>query len=142
MAYTISKVSVWVGTIPDRPGGLAEKFTALAGAGVNIEFVVSRRDTPGAALIFLAPIKSGVQARAARKTGFRKAVRMHSLRVEGPDRAGLGAMLTTAVAQAGINMRGFSAAAMRRRCLVYFAFESAADTNKAARVLNKLLNKK
>lgn len=140
MVYTISKVNVWVGTIPDRPGGLAEKLTALAKTGANLEFVISRRDTPGASLLFLAPLKSGAQTRAAQKAGLRKAVRMHSLRVAGPDRPGLGAKITTAVAQTGINMRGFSAAAINRKFLVYFAFDSAADTNSAARVLKKLLN--
>jgi predicted amino acid-binding ACT domain protein len=67
---------------------------------------------------------------------------MHSLRVVGPDRPGLAATITSAVAQTGVNMRGFSAAAMNRKCLVYFAFDSAADANKAARELKKLLNKK
>jgi predicted amino acid-binding ACT domain protein len=142
MAYTISKVGVWVGTIPDRPGGLAEKLTALAKSGANLEFVISRRDTPGAALLFVAPLKAGPQTRGAQKAGLRKAERMHSLRIVGPDRPGLGATITAAVAQSGINMRGFSAAAMNRKCLVYFAFDSAADTNKAAKVLQTLLNKR
>ncbi len=139
MTYKISKVGVWVGTIPDRPWGLAEKLTPLAEAGANLEFVISRRDTPGAALLFVAPLKTGPQTRAAQKAGLRKAERMHSLRVIGPDRPGLGAKITNAVAQAGINMRGLSAAAMNRQCLVYFAFDSASDANKAARVLRKQL---
>ena len=42
-AYTVSKVDVWVGTIRDRPGGVAEKLEALARAGANLEFVISRR---------------------------------------------------------------------------------------------------
>jgi len=142
MAYTISKVDVWVGTIPDRPGGLAEKLTALAKAGPNLEFVISRRDTPGAALLFVSPLKAGAQTRAAQKAGLRKAARMHSLRIVGPDRPGLAAKISSAVAQAGVNMRGFSAAATNRKCLVYFAFDSAADSNKAARELKKLFNKK
>lgn len=139
MTYTISKVGVWVGTIPDRPWGLAEKLSPLAQAGTNLEFVISRRDTPGAALLFVAPLRSAAQTRAAQKAGLRKAVRMHSLRIVGPDRPGLGAKMTNAVAQAGINIRGLSAAAMDRKCLVYFAFDSASDANKAARVLRKVL---
>ncbi len=57
----------------------------------------------------------------------------------GPDRPGLGAKITKALAEAGINMRGLSAAAMLRRCVVYFAFDTAADANKAAKILSQIL---
>jgi hypothetical protein len=44
-----------------------------------------------------------------------------------------------ALAEAGINLRGLSAAALGRRGVSYFAFDSAADADAAIRVLKKVL---
>jgi len=139
MAYTISKVDVRVGQIKDRPGGLAEKLNALSQARANLEFVIARRDKPGTGLVFVAPLKTAAQARAAGRAGLKTAKNLHSLRLVGPDRPGLGAKITSALAEAGINLRGLSAAALMRKCVVYFAFDSATDANKAARVLKQAL---
>jgi hypothetical protein len=139
MAYTISKVNVWAGSIEDRPGGVAEKLDALAKARANLEFVIARRDTPGTGVLFLAPVKGASQTRAAKNAGLQTAAGLHSLRLIGPDRPGLGAKITNALAEAGINMRGISAASLNRKCIVYFAFDSADDANKATRALKKTL---
>ena len=120
MAVQISKVDVWVGELKDRPGGLGEKLAALAEAGAN-----------------LAPVRGAAQTRVAKKAGLSKATTLCSLRLEGPDRAGFGAKITQAIAEAGINMRGFSAAALGRRCVTYFAFDTDADAKKASRILKK-----
>lgn len=141
MAYTISKVNVWAGTIKDRPGGVAEKLNALSRARANLDFVIARRapDKPGRGVLFVAPLKKAAQTRAARKAGLKRADKMYSLRVVGPDRAGLGAKITRALAEAGINMRGLSAAAIKGRSVVYFAFDKRTDANKATRILKKIL---
>jgi len=67
MPYTIKKVDVWAGEIADRPGGLADKLSALSDAGANFEFLISRRapDKPGTGVVFLAPIKGAKQKGAA-----------------------------------------------------------------------------
>jgi hypothetical protein len=139
MAVQISKVDVWVGELKDRPGGLGEKLAALAEAGANLEFVISRRapERPGTGVVFLAPLRGAAQTRAAKKAGLSKATTLCSLRLEGPDRAGFGAKITQAIAEAGINMRGFSAAALGRRCVTYFAFDTDADAKKASQILKK-----
>ena len=135
MAYVINKVDVWSGEIEDRPGALADKLTAVSGAGANVEFLVSRRapDKPGTGVIFLTPIKGAKQKSAAQAAGLTTTDSLHSVRVEGPDRAGLGAKMTRAIADAGINLRGISAAALGRRAATYFAFDSAADADTAIR---------
>ena len=140
-AYTVSKVDVWVGTVRDRPGGVAEKLEALARAGANLEFVISRRapDKPGRGVVFLAPLKGAAQSRAARKAGLSRATNLRSLRVVGPDRKGLGAKITRALANAGINLRGISAASLQRRTVVYFSFDSSSDANKAGPILRRIL---
>jgi hypothetical protein len=141
MAYTVKKVDVWAGEIADRPGGLAEKLTALSTAGANFEFLVSRRspDKPGTGIVFLTPIKGAKQKSAAQTAGLGTTDSLHSVRVEGPDRAGLGTKMSHALADAGINLRGISAAALGRRAVTYFAFDSAMDADSAIRVLKKAL---
>jgi hypothetical protein len=141
MPYTIKKVDVWAGELADRPGGLADKLSALSDAGANFEFLVSRRapDKPGSGVVFLTPIRGAKQKSAAQATGLATTESLHSVRVEGPDRAGLGTKMSRALADAGINLRGISAAALGRRAVTYFAFDSAADADTAIRVLKKTL---
>jgi hypothetical protein len=138
MPYTIDRVDVWAGTIKDRPGGVATVLDALAQAGANLEFVIARRDSPGTGVVFVAPLKGAAQLRAAKNLGLRKAETLQSLRVEGPDKPGLGAQIARALAEAGVNLRGVSAAALGKRCVVYFAFDSQSEANKARQVLKTL----
>jgi hypothetical protein len=141
MAYTIKKVDVWAGEIADRPGGLGTALATLSEAGANFEFLVSRRapDKPGTGVVFVTPIKGAKQKGAAQAAGLNTTDNLHSVRVEGPDRAGLGTKMTQALADAGINLRGVSAAALGRRAVTYFAFDSAADADTAIRTLKRAL---
>jgi hypothetical protein len=141
MAYSIRKVDVWVAEIEDRPGGLADKLEILAKAGASLEFIVSRR-TPGnpdKGVVFLTPIKGAKQQRAAGAVGLNTTSSLHSVRVEGPDRPGLGIKMTRALADAGINLRGISAAALGRRSVSYFAFDKVEDADNAVKLLKKAL---
>ena len=141
MPYSVRKVDVWVGEIDDRPGGLAEKLESLAKAGASLEFIISRR-TPGnpdKGVVFLTPIKGTKQQRAASEAGLNTTNSLHSVRVEGPDRPGLGIKMTRALAGAGINLRGLSAAALGRRSVSYFAFDNADDADNAVKLLKKAL---
>jgi hypothetical protein len=140
VALNVARVDVWAASIEDRPGGLAEKLAALAEAGAHLEFVISRRapDKPGSGVVFLTPLKGAAQIRAARKAGFEKTKSLHSVRIEGPDKPGLGAKITQALAEAGINLRGLSAAAIGKRCVAHIALDSSTDATKAARILKRL----
>lgn len=139
MPYTINTVDVWAGTVADRPGGAAEKLSALSEAGANLEFVIARRDKPGKGILFCAPLKGASQTRAAKRAGLSKAESLRSLRVEGPDKAGLGATMTGALADAGVNVRGISAAALGKRAVVYFAFDSPKEASRGRQVIKKAL---
>jgi hypothetical protein len=141
MPYEISNVDVWVSQIENRPGGLANALDELARSGANLEFVVGRRlpEKPGFGLVFVAPIKGAAQSRSAKAAGFNKASSMHSVRLHGPDRPGLGAKMAGAIAAAGINLRGVTAASIGRKCLVYFSFDTTDEARKAARLLKKTL---
>lgn len=139
MPYAVNKVDVWAATIEDRPGGLAGKLEALYAGGVNLDFVIARRqhDKSGTGVVFVAPVVGAGQARAARNAGFKKAEDLYSLRLEGPDKAGLGNRIAGLLAGAGINLRGFSGAALGTKAVFYFAFDSAEDTRKASAALKK-----
>ena len=141
MAYSVKKVDVWAGEIADQPGGLAEKIQSLSNAGANLEFIIARRaaDKPGTGVVFVTPIKGAKQKSAAQGTGLASTDSLHSVRVEGPDKAGLGAKMTQAISEAGINLRGLSAAALGRRAVSYLAFDSAADADSAVSILRKAL---
>ena len=139
MALKITKTEVWAASIQDKPGGMAEKLEALAEAGAALEFVVARRapDKPGTGVLFVAPLKGDKAVQAAKAAGFSKSESLHSVRIEGPDQAGLGARLTRKLADAGINLRGLSAAAIGNRFVCYLALDSAADAQKAVGALQK-----
>ena len=140
MALTVTRTDVWAVSIEDRAGGLAEKLAIVAEAGAQLEFVVARRapDKPGTGVVFVTPLKGAAQLRAAKKAGFTKTASLHSVRIEGPDKPGLGAQLTCALAQACINLRGLSAAAIGKRCVVHLALDTAGDAAKAAKVLKNI----
>jgi len=140
MKLKVTRVDVWAAGILDKPGSLAGKLAPLAAAGANLEFVIARRapEKPGTGVVFVTPVKGAAQLRAAKRAGFRKARSLHSVRIEGQDRPGLGAKLTGALADARINLRGLSAAAIAKRCVVHVAFDTSADAAKAASILKKI----
>jgi len=140
MKLDVNRVDVWAAGIKDKPGELAQKMAALASAGVNLEFIIARRspEKPGTGVVFVTPIKGAKQTQAAKAAGFEKTRSLHSLRVAAADQPGLGAQLTQAIAAAGINLRGFSGAAIGRRAIFHLAFPSVADANKALRRLKQL----
>ena len=131
---TVAKVDVWTGTMADKPGTLAKKLAKLADAGANLKFVLARRSRPGRGVVFAAPLKASV----AKKAGLKKSPRLKAVCVIGPDRRGLGAKMTAALADAGINLRGLSAAVIGRVFTVWFAVDSAADANKAVKALQAM----
>ena len=143
MAHEITKEDVWVGEIEDRTGGVAEKLEAVSRVGVNLEFVIARRapDKPGKGVVFMAPFRGEESVRAALQAGLSQWTSASTLRVEGPDRPGLGALIAWAVANEGINLRGISGAKLGERSVFYLAFDSANDADKASEALADALNR-
>jgi len=140
MKLSISRTEVWAAMIDDRPGAVAEKLQALAAAGANLGFIIARRmpEQRGSGVLFVTPIKGAKQVKAAEAAEFQRTESLHSVRAEGVDKAGMGARMTKAIAAAGINLRGLSAAAIGKRSVTYLAVDSAADATKVAAVLRKL----
>ena len=140
MKLSISRTDVWAATIDDRPGAVAEKLAALAAAGANLGFIIARRmpEQRGSGVLFVTPVKGAKQAKAAEESGFRRTESLHSIRAEGLNKPGLGARMTEAIAAAGINLRGLSAAAIGNRSVAYLALDTDTDATKAAGILKKL----
>ena len=140
MALDVTRVDVWAAGMEDRPGGLSEKLCALAEAGAELQFVMARRapDKPGTGVVFVTPLEGAAQTQAAKKAGFHKTKSLHSVRVQGADKPGMGAKITQALAAKGINLRGLSAGVIGKRFAVYLALDSAPDAAKAIRALKAM----
>lgn len=140
MSMQVSREQVWVAQIDDAPGGLAAKLTPLAEAGVNLGFVIARRSDreDGKGVVFVTPLLGDRQKNAAAVAGFHASEHIHGVRAEGPDRAGLGEVVTQAISEAGINMRGLSAAAVDGKCIVHLALDSEKDAALAMDILKRV----
>ncbi len=140
MAIKVSKAEVWAVTIDDRPGGAAEKLESLSRAGADLEMVLARRtaEQPGKGVMFVTPLKGKKAVAAAQQAGMGKPESIYSVRIEGGDKAGLGAKIARTLSDAGINFRGISAVAVGKKFVSFLALDSADDHAKAISVLKKL----
>lgn len=140
MALKVERVDTWAASLEDKPGSLAAKLNALATAGINLEFIISRRtpDKPGTGVVFVTPITGSAGSRAARQAGFEKTKDLHTVRIEGPDKVGQVSKLTQALAEKGLNLRGISAAAIGKGFVSHIALDNPADATKAMRILRGL----
>ena len=140
MALKATKTEVWAVSIDDHAGGLADKLEPLAKAGASFEMVLARRtpENPGRGMLFVTPVKGAKVTRAAREAGMGTPQSIYSVRIEGTDRPGLGAKVTRALGNAGINFRGISGIAIGRKFVSYLACDSAEDQAKAIAALKKL----
>jgi hypothetical protein len=139
MALKVTKAEVWVATIEDRAGGAADKLEALSRAGANLEMLLARRtEQPGQGVMFVTPVKGAKAVKAAQEAGFGKPQNIHSVRIEGGDKAGLGAKIARALGEGGVSFRGISAVAIGRKFISYIACDSAEDAARAVGLLKKL----
>ncbi len=137
MESLVERVDVWAATIQDKPGGLAMLLDALLSAGADLQFIISRRapDKPGTGVVFVTPLQNDREIRVAAQVGFNVSQSLHSVRVIGQDRPGVAAELTQKLADAGINLRGFSASVIGQQFAAYVSVDSLADANKAMEIL-------
>ena len=140
MAIKASRNDVWMAVIDDRAGGAAEKLEALARAGADLEVVFARR-TPehsGQGILFAGPIEGAKVTRAAQEAGFKRSETIHGIRVEGADKAGLGAKIARTLAENGISFRGMQASVVGKNFLSFIALDSDEDAARAVKALRKL----
>jgi hypothetical protein len=137
MDLLVERVDVWAATIPDQPGGLAEVLRTLRDEGANLQSVIARRapDQPGKGVVFVTPLQGDREIAAAAEAGFNVTHALHSVRVMGRDRPGIAAELTQMLADAGINLRGFSASVIGTQFVAYLAMDSLQDADKAIEIM-------
>lgn len=130
---TVAPVDVWSAVIEDRPGGLKEKLEKLMLADANLDFLIARRlhEEQGRAIVFLTPLCGQRQLEAAEQAGFHRDDSMHTLRIDGPDEPGIAYRITAALAEAGINLRGVSAARMGSEFAMFLSFDTRRDAQEA-----------
>jgi hypothetical protein len=140
MGFKLDRVHVWGGEIADQAGGMAAKLAALAQAGANLEYLLTRRqaDKPGTGILFVAPVTGPAQVRAARSAGLAEAHDQVVLRVAGDNQAGLAHRLTQQWALAGINLQGLTMSVLGDKFVGYASFDSVTDANRAAQILADL----
>ena len=139
MDLLVEGVDVWVASMDDRPGALAEVLAALREAGADLQFIIARRspEAPGKGVVFVTPLQGDREIRAAADAGFNVTRKLHSVRIMGRDRPGIAAELTQKLADAGVNLRGFSASVIGTQFVAYTAVDSQSDASKVVAILEK-----
>lgn len=137
MDAIVERAEVWVASMEDKPGGLASKLAALGEAGADLDFVIARRspEKPGTGVVFATPLRGDAEIAAAANVGFTLASSLHSVRIEGDNKPGTGAKLTAILADAGINLRGLSAAVIGPRFVAHLALDTVEDADKTMTLL-------
>ena len=140
MDLIVERVDVWVASIKkDEPGGLSHVLTGLREAGADLDFIIARRapEKPGTGVVFVTPLRGDREIAAAADLGFNVTSSVHSVRVEGENKPGVAAGLTEKLVEARINLRGFSAAVIGARVILYIGLDSADDAEKAVNILQQ-----
>jgi hypothetical protein len=138
MAITVKRVSLWRANVDNRPGALARILAGQAAAKASLEVVMGYA-LPGErsqAVIEIHPVKARKAVDAARAAGL-SASSTPTLLVRGDDRPGIGAAMTQAIADAGINLSFMVAQVAGRRYSAVFGFESEADAARATALIKK-----
>jgi hypothetical protein len=123
----------------DKPGSLSNKLNCLEEAGVDLDFIIARRapENPGSGVVFISPLRGDKEVRAASTLGFAISSSIAAVRVEGENEPGVAARLTDLIADAEINMRGFSGAVVGNKYVAYIGFDSPQDANRAASIIEE-----
>lgn len=139
MDLLVNRVDVWTASIADKPGGLSKTLKGVYEAGADLDFVIARRapDKPGTGAVFITPIRGDREIEAASTLGFNLTSSVDSVRVEGDNVPGAAVNIADLIANADINIRGFSAAVIGPRYIAYIGFDNAADADRAAKILQE-----
>jgi hypothetical protein len=79
-----------------------------------------------------------MQLRAAKSAGLHETNNPVVLRVEGDNQAGMGHRVTQQWALAGLSLQGLTMAVLADKFVGYVAFDTVADSNRAAAILGDL----
>jgi len=136
MAVTVKKITLWRKEVAHEAGALASVLEPLAQTGANLRLVMGYAipGEAGRAAIEVFPVTGRKATAAARAAGV-SASPIACLLVEGDDRAGLGAGMARAVADAGVNISFMMAETIGRKFSAVFGFHSDADAVTASKAI-------
>ena len=139
MDTIVERVDVWAANIEDKPGGLAGVLATLRDAGADLQFIIARRapEEPGRGVVFVTPLQGDHEIAAAAQVGFNVTQTLHSVRIMGRDQPGAAADLAQKLADARINLRGFSASVIGSQFVAYVAVDSLDEASKAVAILKQ-----
>ncbi len=139
MDLIVKRVDVWAAGLKDVPGGLVRVLTGLREAGADLDFILARRapEKPGTGVVFVTPLRGDREIAAAANLGFNVTRSVHSVRVDGDNKPGVAAELTSKLAEAGISLRGLSVAVTGARFILYIGLDSADDAKKTVDLLQQ-----
>ncbi len=139
MELIVERVNVWSASIKDEPGSLSRILTGLREAGADLDFIIARRapEKPGTGVVFVTPLRGDREIAAAADLGFNVTNSVHSVRIEGENKAGIAAELTDKLAKEGINLRGLSASVSGARFVIFIGLDNAKNTVKAVNILQQ-----
>jgi hypothetical protein len=136
MAVTVKKITLWRKEVAHEAGALASVLEPLAQAGTSLRLVmgyaIPGESTRAAVEVF--PV-AGRKATAAARAAGASASPIACLLVEGDDRAGLGAAMARAVADAGVNISFMMAETIGRKFSAVFGFQGDADAATASKAI-------
>lgn len=139
MDLTVERVDVWAASIKDEPGGLAWMLAGLRDAGADLDFIIARRapEKPGTGVVFVAPLRADGEVAAAADLGFNVTRSLQAVRVEGENKPGIAAEMTEKLGAEGVNLRGFSAAVIGERFILYIGLDAPADADRVLEILQQ-----
>lgn len=131
-------IDVWAASVRDEPGGLARILRGLHNAGANLDVIIARRSLEHKrGVAYVTPLRTDKEKAAADLLGFNVTNSVHSVRIEGDNKPGLGAEICEKIAAEGINLRGLSAAVTGSTYVAVVGLDSADDAKKVVDLLNK-----
>ncbi len=100
--------------------------------------IARRLEKPGKGVVFITPLQGKEALDNASQAGLHRATHVATLKIEGPDRPGLGADLARAIAETGVNLQSLTAAVVNRKFVCFASFDSVADLERAEDAISAL----
>jgi predicted amino acid-binding ACT domain protein len=139
MELIVETLESWRADVDARSVSLADKLDALKLAGADLELILAPFNTgvPGSGNVLVAPLYTASQNAAASEAGFDLEHRLRLIRIVGPDRPGIAAVLIRRLADHGVKLHGFWAATVGPRFTACIAVDTLEDVARALHTLSQ-----
>jgi len=138
MAVSVKRIVLWRSEVENKAGVAAAILRPLADAGADLKILMGYR-YPGdvaKAAMELYPVSGKKVTAAAQQAGLAPSP-IPVLLVEGDNKPGLGAAITQALADAGVNLGFLVAHVIGKKYAAVVGFENEADAAKSAALIRK-----